>query len=62
MNNKNKTEAVCSFCGKNKNKVDKLIECPSTTGLYICNECVDHCKRLIKSDLSSVVIPFLQKI
>ena len=39
----------CSFCGKNRNQVDHMIEGPeievpehSNRTLYICNECVDY--------------------
>lgn len=30
----------CSFCGKPRNEVKKLIAAPKA---YICNECVDLC-------------------
>jgi ATP-dependent Clp protease ATP-binding subunit ClpX len=35
---------TCSFCGKPKRQVDKLIAGP---GVYICNECVDLCVEII---------------
>ena len=31
-------ELNCSFCGKAKSEVDRLIAGP---GVYICNECID---------------------
>ncbi len=34
----------CSFCGRNENQA---ILIPSTTGLYICNFCVDACADLL---------------
>jgi hypothetical protein len=34
----------CSFCGKLKAEVDHLIAGP---GVFICNECVDLCDRLL---------------
>jgi hypothetical protein len=34
----------CSFCGKAKSEVDKLVAGP---GVYICNECVDLCNEII---------------
>lgn len=37
----------CSFCGKSQFDVKKLIAGPS---VYICNECVDLCKDVIKED------------
>ena len=35
----------CSFCGRNENQVNFLI--PSSTGVYICDYCVDACSELI---------------
>jgi len=34
----------CSFCGKAKSAVGRLIAGP---GVYICNECVDLCNEII---------------
>lgn len=34
----------CSFCGKDKDSVGKLVAGP---GVYICNECTDLCTRLL---------------
>src|SRR3990172_5874257 len=34
----------CSFCGKKRTEVKKLIAGPT---VYICNECVDLCKDII---------------
>lgn len=38
-------ELNCSFCGKPKSAVGRLIEGP---GVYICNECVESCHGLIQ--------------
>ena len=38
-------EQRCSFCGKTDSQVKKLIAGPG--GVYICDECVDVCKRVI---------------
>ena len=38
-------EQRCSFCGKTDSQVKKLIAGPS--GVFICDECVDVCKRVI---------------
>lgn len=38
---------VCSFCGKKKDEVKKLIV---SDAVAICNECVDLCLDLLKSD------------
>jgi ATP-dependent Clp protease ATP-binding subunit ClpX len=34
----------CSFCGKDKGEVDRLIAGP---GVFICNECVGLCEQLL---------------
>ncbi|MBQ3111491.1 MAG: ATP-dependent Clp protease ATP-binding subunit ClpX [Firmicutes bacterium] len=41
---KNNDETRCSFCGKRRDQVIKLIAGP---GAYICNECVDLCNEII---------------
>jgi ClpX C4-type zinc finger len=38
----------CSFCGKDKDAVDKVIAGP---GVYICNECVDLCNQILAQEL-----------
>ena len=47
INNEN-IELRCSFCGKSKNQVKKLIEGPNA---FICNECVDLCVDLFNSEI-----------
>jgi ATP-dependent Clp protease ATP-binding subunit ClpX len=37
----------CSFCGKGKDKVDKLISGPN---VYICNECIALCNRILAEE------------
>src|SRR3954471_17530112 len=37
----------CSFCGKDKDHVDKLIAGP---GVYICNECVGLCDDILAGE------------
>jgi ATP-dependent Clp protease ATP-binding subunit ClpX len=48
------TYTSCSFCGKNKDSVKKLI-----VGEYagICNECVDFCQDLLKDEAVPLVPP-----
>ena len=41
----NENELYCSFCGKTKELVNKLIAGPS--GLYICDECIEICGDLL---------------
>ncbi len=36
---------VCTFCGKNRHKVNSLISGPP--GVNICNECVDICNTIL---------------
>jgi len=36
----------CSFCGKDKDSVIKLVAGP---GVYICNECIDLCNEILAS-------------
>jgi len=40
-----KKELSCSFCGKAKSEVERLIAGPS---VYICNECIESCHDLIE--------------
>ena len=39
----------CSFCGKTQKQVKKLIAGP---GVYICDECIDLCKQILKDELA----------
>ncbi len=45
MDNSNKKNHVCSFCGRDESKIAFLI--PSVTGACICDECVEACRDLI---------------
>ena len=38
----------CSFCGKDKEAVAKLI---AGQGVYICNECVELCNHILAEEL-----------
>ncbi len=38
-------ELKCSFCGRSKDSVGKLIAGP---GVYICDECVELCNSIIE--------------
>jgi len=45
-------ELNCSFCGKSKSEVDRLIAGP---GVYICNECIESCYGLLEEhDLKEI--------
>ena len=39
----------CSFCGKTRDDVERLIAGP---GVFICNECVDLCAQVISEQSS----------
>ena len=43
----------CSFCKKDKKQVELLIAGPpiGDTGLFICNECVDICNKIISHEI-----------
>lgn len=47
-NNNNDSQLFCSFCGKPKELVKKLIAGPN--GIYICDECVEVCQAIMKED------------
>ncbi len=42
----NPTLRYCSFCGRNENQVSFLI--PSSSGVYICDNCVQSCADMIE--------------
>ncbi|MCA1765665.1 MAG: ATP-dependent Clp protease ATP-binding subunit ClpX [Desulfobulbaceae bacterium] len=50
--NKNNGEGavLCSFCGKGRDEVRKLIAGPA---VYICDECIDLCNDIVKDDLKN---------
>lgn len=45
---KNKDEVRCSFCGKNKDEVFKMI---AGNDVFICDECVDLCSDIIDEEI-----------
>ena len=47
MKNDNQ-ELVCSFCGKSKELVNRLIAGPN--GVYICDECIEICNQIMQED------------
>ena len=47
MNNKDDKPAVCSFCGRSGEEVEKLIAGP---GVYICNECIEVCQNILTEE------------
>lgn len=45
----NNKDIFCSFCGRYKDEVGKIIAGPN--GIYICDDCIDICNRLILEDI-----------
>ena len=43
----------CSFCGKSQTEVKRLIASP-TGDSFICDECIDVCKEIIKDEKISI--------
>ena len=39
-------EVRCSFCGKTRSQVRKLVQGPE--GVFICDECIDACSDIIR--------------
>lgn len=54
----NNQELHCSFCGKSKSEVNRLIAGP---GVYICDECIESCHGLIKEQELKEVVEEAQK-
>ena len=52
-NDINMPEMHCSFCGKSRSQVRKLIQGPN--GVFICDECVKECSDIISEDDAHVV-------
>ncbi|MBE5733596.1 MAG: ATP-dependent Clp protease ATP-binding subunit ClpX [Clostridiales bacterium] len=48
----NNEQLFCSFCGKPKELVNRLIAGPN--GIFICNECIEICRDVLKEDNSKV--------
>ena len=42
-------DLLCSFCGKSQQEVKRLIASP-TGDSFICDECIDVCKEIIKDE------------
>ena len=47
MDNNEKNERSCSFCGKGEGQVRSLI---AGRGVHICDECVEFCKDMLEED------------
>lgn len=56
VSKKASSQRVCSFCRKPGNLVRRIIAGP---GVYICNECVDICLKVLNEEESSVAAEFI---
>lgn len=45
---KDNDQLFCSFCGRPKERVNRLIAGPS--GIYICDECIEICREIMKEE------------
>ena len=48
---KDKDTMRCSFCGRTSDEVRKLVAGPN---VYICDECVEVCERIIEDELGDI--------
>lgn len=47
--NEDEENLKCSFCGKDQDKVKKLV---AGSGVYICNECIELCSEIVEEELA----------
>ncbi len=50
---------VCSFCGKSADVARKLIAGP---GVYICDECVHVCKKILDAEDEDLTSDFMEDV
>ena len=50
---------VCSFCGKSADVARRLIAGP---GVFICDECVNVCKKILDEEEENLSIEFTEDI
>ncbi len=56
---KNENQKICSFCGKNADFARRLIAGP---GVYICDECVNVCKKILDEEDDVITNEFLDDV
>lgn len=56
---KSDNQKICSFCGKNADFARRLIAGP---GVYICDECVDVCKKILDEEDDVITNEFLDEV
>ena len=52
MAEKIKNGIRCSFCGKKREQIDRMIS--GSNGAYICNECVDICREILDEEYAGM--------
>ena len=52
MAEKIKNGIRCSFCGKKREQIDRMIS--GSNGAYICNECVDICRGILDEEYAGM--------
>lgn len=57
-------EFCCSFCSKHRDQVNVLIAGPlhDTIRIYICNECVDVCNKIISAEIPPLTQEEVEKL
>ena len=56
---KNEGPKICSFCGKSADIARRLIAGP---GVYICDECVHVCKKILDEEDEVITTEFLEEV
>jgi ATP-dependent Clp protease ATP-binding subunit ClpX len=56
---KNENAKICSFCGKSADFARRLIAGP---GVYICDECVNVCKKILDEEDDVMTAEFLDEV
>jgi len=52
-------EKICSFCGKSDDFTRRLIAGP---GVYICDECVEVCRKLLETEEDSIAGKYMEDV
>ena len=52
-------QKLCSFCGKSADTARRLIAGP---GVYICDECVTVCKKILDDEEENLTAEFQEEI
>ena len=50
-----KKKNYCSFCGREEDEVERLVQSPEEDDVFICNECIEDSAELIGSVLENMI-------